>query len=1047
MLGRIIDFSLRNRLLVCLLAGAWILVGVRALLRLPIDAFPDTTPVQVQINTVAPALNPTEVEAQITLPIELTINGLPGLVHVRSQSKTGLSHVVATFADGTPIVEARQLVSERVQSVLLPDGVDRPQLGPISSGLGEVFHYVVRSDDPNRSLIEIRELHDWVIKPELRKAAGVAEVNAWGGFEKQYHVVVQPEKLVKHGLTFRDLVETLEANNRNVGGGVITRGGEALTVRGVGLAPGVEEIGDLVVAAEEGAPVRVRDVADVRIGHEIRRGAVSADGKGEVVLGLGFMLMGENSRDVTRGLRAALAEAEKALPPDVRAEVVYDRTELVDQVIRTVRHNLTAGALLVIAILFAFLGSLRAGLIVAAAIPMSMLFAGHFMLQAGIAASLLSLGAIDFGVIVDSSVIMIENCQRHVSRRKNKPWLDTIRDAALEVRRPTMFGELIILIVFLPILTLEGIEGKMFRPMALTMVFALAGSLIVSLTLMPVGASLFLSRAEGSERGGGPSGRWSLLRRFLGGSARTEPWIVRAAHRAYAPALGYALRFRGRTLAGAAALVAVAALGALRLGGEFLPRLGEGAIAINTVRLAGVSVESAMEYNRRIENRLLEEFPDEIERVWSRLGTAEVATDPMGIELTDIFLALTPRGEWTRARTQAELVQRMDEVLGELPGMSFVFSQPIEMRMNEMIAGIRSDIGIKVYGDDLDVLTRISDEVQHVLVGIRGAADVAGEPITGQPMLEVKVDPEAAGRFGLSAREVLETVEAVAGVRAGEIREGERRFPLVVRLPDGPRTDPDALAGTWIPAASGAVVPLERVAHIHETEGPTTIPREWGRRRTAVQCNVRDRDVGGFVAEAKRRIADGVRLPEGYSLEWGGQFENMQRANRRLLFVVPLTLGLIFTLLYFSLGRARDVGIVATGIPLGAVGGVAALALRGMPFTVSAAIGFIALSGVAMLNGLVLVTFIKQRLRAGDALETAVREACRVRLRPVLMTACVAAVGFLPMAFNTGVGAEVQRPLATVVIGGILSDTLLTLLVLPALYARWGGGTDARGVS
>jgi cobalt-zinc-cadmium resistance protein CzcA len=1012
MINKIIDSSLRNRLMVCILAAVLVVVGGRALVRLPIDAFPDTTPVQVQINTVASSLNPLEVEAQITLPIELEIGGLPGLINVRSISKFGLSQVVATFADGTAISLARQLVGERLMGIELPEGIERPKLGPIATGLGEVFHYVVRSEKGRHSLMQLRELHDWVIKPELRRVAGVAEVNSWGGFEKQYHVVVEPERLIKHKATFQDLTEALEANNQNVGGGVVVRSGEALLVHGVGLVTDTEQIGNIAIAARDGAPVRVRDVADVQIGHEIRRGAVTADGNGEAVLGLGFMLMGENSHVVTRKLKAALAQAQKALPPDVKAEVVYDRTELVDRVINTVEHNLLAGAVLVIAVLFGFLGNVRAGLIVAAAIPLSMFFAGGLMLHTGIAASLLSLGAIDFGLIVDSSVIMIENCVRQVAHRKDKPWLDTIRDAAIEVRKPTMFGELIIMIVFLPILTLEGVEGKLFRPMALTMIFALLGSLLLSLIVMPVLASLLLPKRI-RER---------------------EPWLMRLAHRLYAPALNFALRFRALALAGALALVVVAGVIALRMGGEFLPKLKEGAIVLNVIRLAGVSVDQAVESNTRIERLLLESFPDEIARVWSRIGTAEVATDPMGIELSDVFISLSPRAQWKKARTQEQLAEQMHARLRDFPGLNMVLTQPIEMRMNEMIAGIRSDIGIKVYGDDFDTLTKISDDIQTVLARIPGVGDVSGEQITGQPVLQVRVAPDATARFGVPTRDVLALVEAVGGKKVGEIREGQRRFPLAVRLPARRRTDPEALAATPIPSAAGPVLPLESVARVTEIEGPTTINREWGRRRVTVQCSARGRDVSSFVAEAQRRIAAEVKLPEGYNIEWGGQFENMQRANSRLLFVVPLTLGLIFMLLYLSFGSVRHVLIVATGIPLGAVGGVAALALRGMPFTVSAAIGFIALSGVAILNGLVLVTFINQRLQTGLGLEAAVREGCQVRLRPVLMTALVAAVGFIPMAFNTGVGAEVQRPLATVVIGGIVSNTLLTLIVLPALY-------------
>ncbi len=1012
MLNWIIDVSLRNRFVVCLLALALVIVGGRALTRLPIDAFPDTTPVQVQINTSVPSLSPEEAEQQVTLPVELAVSGLPGLQNVRSISKFGLSQVVATFEDDVNIYLARQLIMERLQEVELPAGIERPTLGPISTGLGEVFHYVVRSTDPNRTLADLREIHDWMVKPQLRQVRGVAEVNSWGGFEKQYHVVVEPERLIKHGLTFTELIEALQANNQNVGGGQIVRGGESLLVQGLGLATDTTQIGNIVITAHDGSPIRVRDVATVKIDHEIRRGAVTAEGKGEAVLGLGFMLMGENSAVVTRGLKAKLAEVQTTLPKDVVVETLYDRTELVEKVIRTVEHNLLAGALLVIALLFAFLGNLRAGLIVAAAIPLSMVCAGSFMLQAGIAASLLSLGAIDFGLIVDSSVIMIENCVRHVAHRKDKPWMDTIRDAAIEVRKPTMFGELIIMIVFLPVLTLEGIEGKLFRPMALTMIFALAGSMILSLTLMPVLASLVLPK-QLSER---------------------EPWLVRLAHRLYEPTLDWVLRRRALTMLAALGLVIGGALLMTRLGGEFLPKLGEQALAVSTVRLAGVSVDEAVALNDRIEKEMLAEFPNEIEHIWTRLGTAEVATDPMGIELTDFFIALKPREQWKKARTQPELVAAMRKVFAKVPGMTAAFSQPIEMRMNEMIAGVRGDVAIKIYGDDLDELRRLSDEVLALLEGIPGTGEVSGEQISGQPVLRVKVDPEAIARFGVSTRDVLSMVEAVGSTKVGEVREGQRRFPLAVRLPDRQRTDPDALAATLIPTASGQVLPLERVAKVSLAEGPSTINREWGRRRTTVQANVRGRDVASYVAEAKAKIAGQVKIPEGYTVEWGGQFENMERANRKLMFVVPLALALIGVLLFFSLKSLRDVLIVATGIPLGVVGGMLALWARDLPFTVSAGIGFVALSGVAILNGLVLVTFIKQKLEAGDPLEQAVREGCLVRLRPVLMTALVAAVGFIPMAVNVGVGGEVQRPLATVVIGGIITNTLLTLVVLPVLY-------------
>jgi len=1022
----LINFSLKNRLLVCVVAVALVIVGGRSLSILPIDAFPDTTPVQVQINTTAAALNPQETEAQITVPVELAISGLPGLQNVRSISKFGLSQVVVTFDDRMDIFRARQLITERLQTVELPEGMERSQLGPIATGLGEVFHYVVRSTNKNRTLTELRVLQDWVVKPELRKVPGVAEVNTWGGFEKQYHVVVETDRLIKYRLTFEDLVEALQANNQNVGGGQVVRSGESLLVHGVGLTTNVTEIGNIVITSHDGTPVRVRDVATVKEDHEIRRGAVTADGRGEAVLGLGFMLMGENSAAVTHALKAKLAEVQQFLPPDVKLEVLYDRTELVDKVIRTVEHNLLAGALLVVAVLFALLGNLRAGLIVAVAIPLSMLFVGNFMLQAGIAASLLSLGAIDFGLIVDGAVVMVENAMRRLAERQHEigraltklERAEVLRAAPVEVARPVAYGVGIILIVFLPILTLQGIEGKLFKPMALTLIFALLGSLLMALTLTPVLTSLFLPKMV-KER---------------------EPWLVRLARRLYAPALDWALRRRAWTLVGAVVLFALTLLLASRMGGEFLPKLGEGAIVGTTVRLAGISVDEAVAQNDRIERVLMAEFPDEIEHIWTRLGTAEVATDPMGVELADFFLALKPRSQWKKAGTQAELTEQMRRVLSQVPGLKPAFSQPIEMRMNELIAGIRGDIGVKVYGDDLEELRRLGGEVQSVLAGIRGASEASVEQLTGQTFLQVMVDANSIARYGVPTRNVLNVVEAVGSRRVGDVREGQRRFPLVVRLPNRQRTDPDALAATLIPTATGPILPLNQVAKVAEIEGPSTINREWGKRRITAQCNVRGRDVKSFVTEAKAKIATQVELPEGYTLEWGGQFENMERANRRLMLVVPMALGLILVLLYFSLKSLRDVCIVATGIPLGAVGGVLALWLRGMPFTVSSAIGFIALSGVAILNGLVLVTFIKQKLEAGAPLEQAVREGCLVRLRPVLMTALVAAVGFIPMAVNVGVGGEVQRPLATVVIGGITTNLLLTLMVLPVLYTTFRRG-------
>jgi cobalt-zinc-cadmium resistance protein CzcA len=1018
MLNWIIGWSLRHRFLVIVLTLAWAGGGARSVLHLPIDAFPDTTPVQVQISTVAPALGPVEVERQVTFAVESAISGLPRLENVRSVSKFGLSQVTATFEDGTDIYFARQLVSERLGTVELPHGIDRPEMGPVATSLGEVFHYIVTGKGENPpTLAELTTLHNWVIRPQLATVPGVAEVNTWGGRIRQLQVVVEPSRLIRFDLTLDDVVEALRSNNLSVGGGVLERAGEASIVQGVALTTTPEQVSQIVITARDGVPVRIRDVADVQEGHELRRGGVTANGQGEVVLGLGFMLMGENSHEVTRRLESRLEEIRRGLPDNVDVRVVYERTELVDRVIETVKENLLVGALLVIAVLFAFLGSVRAGLIVAMAIPLSMLFSFSAMLQAGISASLLSLGAIDFGLVVDSSVIMVENCVRRVGRERaaglSRPIVEIVRDAAIEVRRPTMFGELIIMIVYLPILLLEGVEGKLFRPMALTVVFALAGSLILSLTLMPVLCSLFVPRRM-KER---------------------ENWLVRGLQWVYRPFIRFSLRFRVATVLFGAAMVGLGVLLALRLGTAFVPRLYEEAIAINTVRLAGVSLDESLRYGTRIEKLLLERFPDEIEEIWSRTGTAEVATDPMGLEVTDIFLQLRPREEWTGARTQPELTAQMAAVMDNLPGMRAIFTQPIEMRMNEMTAGIRSDVGVKIFGDDIDTLLSLAGQVQSIVESIPGSADVITEQVTGQPVFEVQVDQDAIARHGVSARHVLEIVEALGQVEVSEVRDGQRRFDLVVRLPERYRHDPDAVRDILVPTATGERIPLANLADIRETTGPSTINREWGKRRIVVQSNVRGRDLGSFVREVQERIGLDVPMPVGYYVAFGGQFEHLQRASHRLLIIIPLCLGAILVLLYLSTSSVRDALVVLTGAPFAALGGVAALHLAGLDFTISAAVGFIAVSGVSMLSGLVLVSTIRQKIDDGLAVDDAIEETRLIRLRPILMTGLVAALGFVPMALNTGVGAEVQRPLAVVVIGGIIADNVLTLLVLPALYS------------
>jgi cobalt-zinc-cadmium resistance protein CzcA len=1022
MLYWIIDFSLRHRALVVLTFVALAVVGAVSMRQLDIDAFPDTTPVQVQINTVAPALGPQEVEQRITFPIEQALGNLPKLTEMRSISKFGLSQLVVTFDDGTDIYFARQLVNERLSTLELAEGVGRPKLGPVATGLGEVFHYVVtgQTSDPT----ELRTIHDWVIRPKMRTVRGAAEINTWGGYEKQYQVRIDPNRLIKYDLTFDQVMQAVLENNRNVGGGTVRQDTRAVLVAGIGRTTTLDDIRGIVITARDGVPVRVGDVADVETGSEIRRGAVTADGNGEVVLGLGFMLMGENTHQVTWALKQRLDEIKANLPRNVEVTPVYDRTELVDHVINTVRKNLFEGGLLVVAVLFAFLGNIRAACIVALAIPLSMLFAFSGMLRFGISASLLSLGAIDFGMIVDSSVVMIENCVRHISQgeTRKRSMVEIVRDAAMEVRGPTMFGELIIMIVYLPILTLEGMEGKLFRPMALTVIFALAGSMVLSLTLMPVLASLILPKKI----------------------AHKEPWLMRVAHRIHAPVLRFSMNHKSAVIA-FAVLVLFLAFGVVapNLGSEFVPRLSEGALAINVIRLTGTPIEDSIEYNTQMEWAVLKAFPDEVAHVWSRIGTAEIATDPMGTELTDMFITLKPRDEWKRARTQPELTVLIEKVLRDMPGQKLAFLQPIELRMNEMVTGVRSDIAVKLYGDDLDTLVAKGQEIEAILKTVPGAADVAVDQVTGQPVLEIKVNQAELARFGVPAKAVLDVVESLGSKPLGEIIEGQLRFPLVVRLPEQYRHGVEQIGTILIPTASGERLPLSRLASLSVVEGPSTIIREWGQRRINISANVRGRDVGSFVADAEKRLKDEFQLPPGrYFYEFGGQFEHLQTAKKRLMIVVPLAGVLIFTLLYLTYHNIVDALRVFTGVPFGWVGGIFALWLRDMPFSISAAVGFIALSGVAVLDDMILVSYVRQLRQKGHSLDDAVMQAAITRLRPVLMTTLVASLGFLPMAFSTGVGAEVQRPLATVVIGGVIGAMVMSLLVLRVLYLLFKSPLD-----
>jgi cobalt-zinc-cadmium resistance protein CzcA len=1014
MLESIIAWSLSHRIAVLLGAVVVCLVGGVAVSGLVVDAFPDTTPVQVQINTVAPGMVAEEVERQITFPIELEMGGMPGLESIRSASMFGLSVVIVTFRDGTDIYFARQLINERIGGVAVPAGVSRPEMGPVSTGLGEVFHYLLV---PNgMSLTDVKTYQDWTLKPAMRSVPGVAEVNAWGGLNKQYQIRLDPTLLKKYGLTFDQVVEAIPRNNFNIGGGSIERAGDAVLVYGVGRTVNTQEIGRIVIASSESVPIRIRDVGEVAIGHEIRKGLVTAGGEGEVVLGLGFMLMGENSYAVTKRLRDRFDALRGDLPPGIEAKVVYDRTLLIDKVIATVRQNLLEGAFLVVVILYCMLGNLRAGLVAATAIPLSMMCGFIGMWQTGIAASLLSLGAIDFGIVVDSSVVVIESILERIAHHpglSGEARLKLVREATNAVKKPACFGQLIIMIVYIPILTLEGVEGKMFRPMALTVVFILIGSLVLSLTVVPVLSSYVLPRRMDGH----------------------DVLLVRLARLAYRPLLRGCLAIRGPLAILAIAIVVGTFAFALGLGTEFVPRLSEGDIVIGAIRAPGTSLEESARMNTRMEQMLLEQFPDEIHEIWSRVGTPEVATDAGAIEATDIFIALHPREKWKRARTQAELVEVMSGEVDGLPGQIIWFTQPIEQRINEMVSGVRADIAVKVFGKDLGVLVRKAEEVAGVLRKIPGGADIAVEQVAGQPILRIAVRQDDIARYGISAQVVLDIIESVGGKAVGEIVEGQLRFPIVVRLPESLRKGPEAIRDIAVRSPAGENVPLERICDIETISGPKFITREWSERRVVVQCNVRGRDVGGFVAEAQAAIQRQVDLPEGqFRLEWGGQFENMQRAQKRLTIVVPLALLLIILLLYLTYRNVADTILLFVSVPFACVGGIWALALREMPLSISAAVGFITLSGVSVLNGMVLASALRERLARGTSRDIAVEETSVACLRTIIMTALVASLGFIPMAISEGTGAEVQRPLATVVIGGVITSTLFTLFILPALY-------------
>ena len=1033
MFERIIRFAIEHRWLVMLAVFGMAALGVFSYQKLPIDAVPDITNVQVQINTGAPGYSPLETEQRVTYPIETVMAGLPGLQQTRSLSRYGLSQVTVIFNDGTDIYFARQLVNERIQSARsqLPEGVT-PNIGPISTGLGEIFLWTVESEPgakkPNGELYtpaDLREIQDWVIKPQLKNVTGVTEINSIGGFAKEYHVAPDPSKLSSYGLTLSDVVTALDRNNANVGAGYIERRGEQYLIRAPGQVRSMTDIGNIVLLNAGGVPVRVRDVATVEIGRELRTGAATDNGR-EVVLGTVFMLIGENSRTVSQAVAKKMAEINANMPKGVHAVTVYDRTKLVDKAIATVKKNLIEGAVLVIAILFLFLGNIRAAILTAMVIPLSMLFTFTGMVNQKVSANLMSLGALDFGIIIDGAVVIVENCVRRLAHaQEHKGRLLTRSErfhevflASQEARRPLLFGQLIIMIVYLPIFALAGVEGKMFHPMAFTVVIALVGAMILSITFVPAAVALFIGKKV----------------------AEKENWLMSWARRVYEPLLNYVMGAKAVVLTFAAVMIVLTGLIAARMGSEFIPSLNEGDFAIQALRIPGTSLTQSLTMQQQLESTLKAKFP-EIDRVFARTGTAEIASDPMPPNISDGYVMLKPQDEWPDPkRTRDDLLAAVQAEAAKLPGQNYEFSQPIQLRFNELISGVRSDVAVKIFGDDMEVLNATAQKIQGLLQGIQGSSEVNVEQTTGLPMLSVTVDRERTARYGLNVQDVQDTLAtAVGGRDAGIMFEGDRRFGILVRLPEVLRADVEAIKRLPIPMPVGAdgarrFIPLSEVADFTTAPGPNQVSRENGKRRIVVSSNVRGRDLGSFVAEAQQLIGAQVQVPTGYWMVWGGQFENLQSATQRLQIVVPVSLLLVFVLLFAMFGNMKDGFIVFTGIPFALTGGIVALWLRDIPLSISAAVGFIALSGVAVLNGLVMISFIRNLRESGKGLDEAIHEGALTRLRPVLMTALVASLGFVPMALATGTGAEVQRPLATVVIGGILSSTALTLLVLPILY-------------
>ncbi|MEE4104543.1 CusA/CzcA family heavy metal efflux RND transporter [Pseudomonas viridiflava] len=1038
MFERLIKFAIEQRIVVMLAVLLMAGLGIASYQKLPIDAVPDITNVQVQINTSAPGFSPLETEQRITFAIETNMAGLPGLQQTRSLSRSGLSQVTVIFEDGTDLFFARQQVNERLQMAKdqLPEGVET-MMGPVSTGLGEIFLWTVEAREGARkedgtpyTPTDLRVIQDWIIKPQLRNVPGVAEINTIGGFAKQYEIAPDPKKLAAYKLTLNDLVAALERNNANVGAGYIERGGEQLLIRAPGQLENIDDIANIVIANVQGTPIRVSSVAEVGIGKEMRSGAATENGR-EVVLGTVFMLIGENSRTVSQAVAAKLADINRTLPEGIEAVTVYDRTNLVEKAIATVKKNLVEGAILVIAILFLFLGNIRAALITAMVIPLAMLFTFTGMFANKVSANLMSLGALDFGIIVDGAVVIVENSIRRLAHAQQKHGRMLTRAerfhevfaAAKEARRPLIFGQLIIMVVYLPIFALTGVEGKMFHPMAFTVVIALLGAMILSVTFVPAAIAMFVTGKVKEEEG----------------------FVMRTARQRYAPVLGWVLGHRWIAFTLAFVVMVLSGFTASRMGSEFIPSLSEGDFALQALRVPGTSLTQSVDMQQRLEKAVIEKMP-EVERMFARTGTAEIAADPMPPNISDSYVMLKPQSEWPDPdKSRETLIAELQKAAASVPGSNYELSQPIQLRFNELVSGVRSDVAVKVFGDDMTVLNQTAAKIAAAMQKVPGASEVKVEQTTGLPVLTINIDRDKAARYGLNVADVQDAIAtALGGRQAGTLYEGDRRFDMVVRLSEQLRTDVAGLSSLLIPvpASAGSInqqisfISLSQVASLDLVLGPNQISRENGKRLVIVSANVRGRDLGSFVEDAGQTIDSNVQIPAGYWTNWGGQFEQLQSAAKRLQIVVPVALLLVLALLFLMFNNLKDGLLVFTGIPFALTGGVMALWLRDIPLSISAGVGFIALSGVAVLNGLVMISFIRNLREEGRSLHDAITEGALTRLRPVLMTALVASLGFIPMALATGTGAEVQRPLATVVIGGILSSTALTLLVLPALY-QW----------